>query len=178
MNAELIDFRGQVDDFMQHHPQSPLDWQQKQDFSGIEYFPENEVLVLEVEVERLPDDEPLIEMTTNTGDIRPYRRWGKFSFTVDGEEATLVIYSDAHGHEFFIPFKDKTNGKESYGAGRYMDNHRPGMQRLSGNFFEIDFNFSYNPYCAYSPSFSCPLPPVENWLAVPIRAGEKVFTKE
>ncbi len=175
MNADLADFRGQVDDFMQHHPQSPLGWQQKQDFTGIDYYPENEDLVLDVEIERFTEDEPLIEMTTNTGDIRPYRRWGKFSFKVDGEEATLVIYSDAHGHEFFIPFKDKTNGKETYGAGRYMDNHRPGMQRLAGNYFEIDFNYAYNPYCAYSPSFSCPLPPAENWLAVPIRAGEKIY---
>jgi uncharacterized protein (DUF1684 family) len=74
-----------------------------------------------------------------------------------------------------MPFKDLTNGKETYGAGRYMDNHRPGMQQLAGNFFEIDFNYAYNPYCAYSPAFSCPLPPRENWLAVPIRAGEKNY---
>ncbi len=115
MNADLIDFRGQVDDFMQHHPQSPLDWQQKQDFTAIDYYPENEDLILEVEVERLPDDEPLIEMTTNTGDIRPYRRWGKFSFTVDGEEAALVIYSDAHGHEFSSRSKIKLMARKVMG---------------------------------------------------------------
>jgi len=175
MNADLMDFREQVDDFMQHHPQSPLDWQQKQAFTAIEYYAENEELILDVEVERFSEDEPLIEMTTNTGDIRPYRRWGKFSFNVDGEEATLVIYSDAHGHEFFIPFRDSTNGKETYGAGRYMDNQRPGLRRLAGNNFEIDFNYAYNPYCAYNEGYSCPLPPRENWLSVPIRAGEKNF---
>ena len=104
MNAQLEDFREQVNDFMGHHPQSPLDWQQRQDFEGVDYFGENEELILEVEVERFAEDEPLIEMSTNTGEIRPYRRWGRFSFVVDGQEATLVIYSDAHGHEFFMPF--------------------------------------------------------------------------
>jgi len=175
MNADLADFRQQVDDFMQHNPQSPLDSQQREEFSGIDYYDENEALILDVSVERFANDEPIIEMSTNTGEIRPYRRWGKFTFEVDGQEATLVIYSDAHGHEFFIPFKDKTNGKETYGAGRYLDNHRPGVEHLAGKRFEIDFNFAYNPYCAYSPAFSCPLPPAENWLAVPIRAGEKSF---
>jgi len=173
MNADLVDFREQVDDFMEHHPQSPLDWEQKQEFEGIEYFEENEALILEVEVRRFAEDEPLIEMATNTGEVRPYRRWGQFSFVVDGQEATLTIYSDAHGHDFFMPFKDLTNGKETYGAGRYLDNHRPGLLRLAGNQFEIDFNYAYNPYCAYAPRFSCPLPPRENWLKVPVRAGEK-----
>jgi uncharacterized protein (DUF1684 family) len=175
MNTQLADFRAQVDDFMGHHPQSPLDWQQKQDFAGVDYFEENEDLIFEGEVKRFAEDEPLIEMSTNTGEIRPYRRWGQFAFAVDGQQAVLTIYSDSQGHEFFLPFKDTTNGTETYGAGRYLDNHRPGMQQLAGDFFEIDFNYAYNPYCAYSPSFSCPLPPRENWLAVPIRAGEKVF---
>ncbi len=175
MNAQRADFRSQVDDFMGHHPQSPLDWQQKQDFSGLEYFADNEDLVLEVEVRRFAEDEPLIEMSTNTGDRRPYRRYGQFSFTVEGQEAVLTIYSDPHGQEFFLPFKDATNGSESYGAGRYLDNHRPGMGEVGNGRFGIDFNNAYNPYCAYSSAYSCPLPPRENWLDVPIRAGEKNF---
>jgi hypothetical protein len=56
-----------------------------------------------------------------------------------------------------------------------MDNHRPGMQKIGSNRFEIDLNYAYNPYCAYNPNYSCPLPPRENWLKVPIRAGEKDF---
>ena len=176
MNEQLADLRAQIDDFMGHHPQSPLDWEQREDFSGLSYYDENEDLIVEGELERLPDDEPLIEMTTNTGEIRPYRRWGQFSFEVDGEAAVLTIYSDPHGHELFLPFKDATNGDETYGAGRYLDNHRPGLQPLAGDRIEIDFNYAYNPYCAYSPSYSCPLPPRENWLAVPLRAGEKNFS--
>lgn len=175
MNVQLTDFRAQVDDFMGSHPQSPLDWQQRQNFEGVNYYDENEDLIIEVEIERLPDDEPMIEMSTNTGEIRPYRRWGQFAFSVDGVQAVLTIYSDLHGKELFLPFKDLTNGAETYGAGRYLDNHRPGMQQLAGDRLEIDFNYAYNPYCAYSPAFSCPLPPRENWLAVPIRAGEQKF---
>ena len=175
MNAQLADFRAAVDDFMEHHPQSPLDWQQRQAFSGVQYYEENEDLIVEGEVQRPPDDEPLIEMSTNTGEIRLYRRWGQFAFTVDGEEAVLTIYSDPQGHELFMPFKDSTNGAETYGAGRYMDNHRPGMEQLADGRLEIDFNYAYSPYCANSPSYSCPLPSRGNWLAVPIRAGEKRF---
>ena len=173
--SELSEFRAEVVDFMQFHPQSPLDGGQQADFKGLNYYDENEALVLEVEVERLPDTEPLIDMETSTGDVQPFRRWGRFTFAVDGEEATLTLYSDPHGHEFFMPFRDATSGKETYGAGRYLDNNRPGLEQLEGNRFAIDFNYAYTPYCAYNEYYSCPLPPAENWLKVPIRAGEKNY---
>jgi uncharacterized protein (DUF1684 family) len=172
---QLADFRAAIDEFMAEHPQSPIDPQQQATFQGLRYYDTNPDLVLTVEVTRFDDSEPLIEMETSTGDVQPYRRWGRFSFTVEGKEASLTIYSDPHGHEFFVPFKDATNGRETYGAGRYLDNHRPGLERLSETQFEVDFNFAYNPYCAYSPAYSCPRPPRENWLKVPIRAGEKDF---
>ena len=172
---ELADFRVDVDDFMQFHPQSPLDDAQREAFEGLHYFDDNEALNLEVEVERFPEDEPLMEMTTNTGELRHYRRWGRFIFQVDSEEAALTVYSDPHGEELFLPFRDATSGPESYGAGRYMDNHRPGLRLLPDGRLEVDFNYAYNPYCAYQSGYSCPLPPAENWLTVPIRAGEKKF---
>ena len=175
MNADLIDFRTQIDDFLQSHPQSPLEVEDRGRFKGLNYYPENEALVLEVDINRLPESEPLIVMETNTGQQQQYRRWGQFTFVVDGETATLTIYSDAHGHDFFMPFKDATNGQETYGAGRYLDNHRPGLVQLADTCFKVDFNYAYNPYCAYSPYFSCPLPPRENWLKVPVQAGEKDF---
>lgn len=173
--SQLTRFRAEIDDFFAHHPQSPLDWEQQQDFTGLDYYDENEGLRLEVEVERFGDDEPLIEMQTTTGDTRHFRRWGRFTFAVHGEEAALTIYSDPYAEDFFLPFKDSTNGRETYGAGRYLDNHRPGLRQIEGNHFEVDFNYAYNPYCAYDESFSCPLPPAENWAKVPIRAGEKDF---
>ena len=169
----LNDFRAEVDDFFQFHPQSPLDDAQRDAFQGIQYFETNDDLVLEVEPEYFPGDEPLTEMTTNTGEKQLYKRWARFTFQVGGEEAALTVYSDPHGHDLFMPFRDATSGPESYGAGRYMDNHRPGLRQLPGGKLEVDFNYAYNPYCAYSESYSCPLPPRENWLSVPIRAGEK-----
>lgn len=168
-------FRQQVDDFMQHHAQSPLDWAQKRRFQGLSYYAPDDSYVFTVAVQRFAEDEPLIQMETSTGDVRPFRRWGEFSFTVQEQTGSLTIYSDADGEDFFLPFKDATNGSETYGAGRYLDNHRPGLTWLHGDTFEIDFNFAYNPYCAYSPRYSCPLPPRENWLKLPIRAGEKDF---
>ena len=172
---ELTQFRADVDDFMQFHPQSPLDDAQREAFNGLHYFEDNAALNLQVEVERFPEDEPLIEMTTNTGEQRPYRRWGRFTFQVDGKDAALTVYSDPSGEELFLPFRDATSGPESYGAGRYMDNHRPGLRQMADGRLEVDFNFAYNPYCAYQSGYSCPLPPAENWLTVPIRAGEKKF---
>jgi uncharacterized protein (DUF1684 family) len=171
--SELEDLRHEIDQFMKHHPQSPLDHDQQHSFEGLDYYEPSDDLVLEVEVDRFPDDEPIVVMQTNTGDSQNYRRWGTFTFEVDGQPASLTVYSNPHGHDFFLPFKDATNGKETYGAGRYLDDHRPAIQRLSGNRLQIDFNYAYNPYCAYSEYFSCPLPPIENWLRVPIRAGEK-----
>ena len=113
-------------------------------------------------------------METSTGDIRHYRRWATFSFEVGGETADLTIYSDPWGESLFLPFKDGTNGRDTYGAGRYLDNHRPGLS-VRGGQVVVDFNYAYNPYCAYSTTYSCPLPPRENWLEMPIYAGEKNF---
>jgi hypothetical protein len=177
MTSVLQQFRDELDDFMQFHPQSPLDEDQRETFQGLAYFDESPALVVVPEVERLPESEPLIEMETSTGDKRFYRRYARLRFSVDGEPATLTVYSDPRGGDFFLPFRDATSGTETYGAGRYLDNHRPGLRQLNGSAFELDFNFAYNPYCAYSPYYSCPLPPRENWLTVSICAGEKDFAR-
>jgi uncharacterized protein (DUF1684 family) len=160
---------------MAYHPQSPLAPVAEEDFDGLHYYPENPDYLYDVVVERFDSDEPLIEMPTSTGDTEQYRRWGRFEFYVDDMKAALVIYTDPEEGDYFLPFKDATNGRETYGAGRYLDSHRPGLRHLRGNHFEVDFNYAYNPYCAYSDNFRCPLPPSENWIKVPIRAGEKKF---
>lgn len=170
--SDLSDFRRSLDAYMVSY-QSPLEEEQREQFQGLAYFPENDALRFEVEVVRFADDEPTFEMETSTGEVRPFRRWGRFSFEVDGQLAELTIYFDGHG--LFLPFKDSTSGQESYAAGRYLDNQRPGLTWLTANRLQVDFNYCYNPYCAYSPYFSCPLPPRENWVAVPIAAGEKAF---
>ena len=173
--ATFNDFRQQIDQFMGHHPQSPLPYQDKATFTGLDYYGYNAALAQTLPVTLLPEDEPLITMEATGGATRLHRRWGQISITVAGKPTTVTIYSDPSGAALFLPFRDKTSGNETYGAGRYLDSHRPGLALVSSSEIEIDFNFAYNPFCAYDESFSCPLPPVENWLQVPIEAGEKKF---
>jgi hypothetical protein len=165
--TELEMFRKEKDDFFGRHPQSPLTREQKRDFHGLNYFPENDALRLEVQAEELPVKER-IEMQTSTGDVQVYFRHSRFHFDVDGQDVALTIYEGAHG--FFLPFVDSLAGKETYGAGRYLE-----PEPLPGGKFLVDFNVAYNPYCAYNDAWSCPLTPTENRLKVPVRAGEKIF---
>ena len=165
--SELDDMRAEKDEFFKNHFQSPLTREQRHDFKGLNYFPENEALRLEVQVEPLQDSTPMV-MQTSTGGVQEYIRHGKFRFQVDGQEAALTIYQSEHG--FFLPFVDSLAGSETYPAGRYLE-----PEALPGNHFLVDFNVAYNPYCAYNEMWSCPITPAENRLKVPIRAGEKLF---
>ena len=167
--TNLTEFRQQKDDFFKHDWQSPLTPDQQKDFDGLKYFPENPALRLSVAVqEHTP--KPVVTMITSTGSAREYLKYGQFTFEVDGEAATLQIYQDADNDYFFLPFVDATAPDETYGAGRYLD-----IEQTVGGQFTIDFNYAYNPYCAYNDKWSCPIPPKENRLKVRIEAGEKNF---
>ena len=111
-------------------------------------------------------------MEATGGGEQVYTRAGILRFAVDGQPAQLTLFAQEDQHELFVPFRDSTSGKDSYPAGRYLEVEPPDA---SGQ-VSVDFNLAYNPYCAYNPEYSCPLPPVENWLKVPIRAGEKTFS--
>lgn len=165
--TELEEFRKEKDEFFAHHPQSPLTRDQRKAFNGLNYFPEDESLRLEVQVEEFSQKDP-IQMQTTTGDVQEYVRYGRFRFEVDGQPAELTLYQSQHG--FFLPFVDSLAGSETYPAGRYLD-----PDPLPGNRFLVDFNLAYNPYCAYNEMWSCPITPFENRIKVPIRAGEKIF---
>lgn len=163
----LESFRQQKNDFFGHHPQSPLTREQRLDFKGLSYFPENEALRLEVEVGKFDKPEK-IEMQTSTGDSQSYERYGRFKFVVEGKEAELTLYRSPNG--YFLPFVDSLAGRETYPAGRYLE-----PEPLPGGRFLVDFNEAYNPYCAYNEMWSCPITPSENRIQVPIQAGEKLF---
>ncbi len=168
--SELEIFREEKDQFFKTDPQSPLTRQQRKEFHGLNYFPENPSLRLEVSVDEFPEKQE-VEFQTSAGDVQKYQRYGRFKFQVDGQPAELTLFWD--GRSFFLPFADNQAGKETYGAGRYLE-----PERLDDNHFLVDFNLAYNPYCAYNDAWSCPLTPFENRLKVPIRAGEKVFREE
>jgi hypothetical protein len=165
--SELESFRAEKDNFFAHDFQSPLLPEQRAAFNGLNYFPENESLRLEVQVDEF-ETKDRIEMQTTSGDVQVYERFGRFRFTVDGQEAELTIYRGPHG--FFLPFVDSLAGTETYPAGRYLE-----PEPLPGSRFFVDFNLAYNPYCAYNDAWSCPITPFENRLKVPIRAGEKIY---
>ncbi len=165
--SALDEFRKEKDAFFAHDPHSPLTRDQQRGFRGLEYFGENPALRLELPFE--PDDSGAsVEMQTSTGDVQVYQRLGKVHFEVDGLPVTLTIFTNEHG--LFLPFVDALAGKETYGAGRYLEPERsaPGSVR-------IDFNIAYNPYCAYNDRWSCPITPAENRIQAAIRAGEKNF---
>lgn len=164
---ELSDFRKHKDDFFRESSQSPLSPQQQAEFDGLRYFPENPSLDLEVRVSPFAEQET-IQMQTTTGDIQTYERYGRFEVEVDGQSAELTVYHNEHG--YFLPFVDSLRGEQTYGAGRYLE-----PEPLGGDRFQVNFNYAYNPYCAYNDAWSCPITPAENRIQVPIRAGEKVF---
>ncbi|HVN53921.1 MAG TPA: DUF1684 domain-containing protein [Anaerolineaceae bacterium] len=165
--TELEEFRKEKDDFFATHPQSPLTDEQKKNFQGLNYFPENPGLSLEVDLAPFPERQ-MVQMLTSTNDIQTYQRFGRIHFQVEGQDAELTIY--AKDGELFLPFVDSLAGEETYGAGRYLEPQPLGKGRVL-----VDFNYAYNPYCAYNELWSCPLTPAENRLKVPIRAGERVF---
>ena len=170
--SKLSDFRAEKDQFYRTSPESPLEPEQQRVFSGLKYYPENEAL--RIQTRPVVNDAPeLVDMQTSTGDAVQYLRWGTGTFPVEGKEVTLTVFRDPSSNAFFLPFQDAGRGTETYGAGRYVEAELDGDGRMT-----IDFNYAYNPYCAYNDAWSCPLPPPENRLAVHIRAGEMVFHPE
>lgn len=168
--TNLPQFRAAKDHFFKYHPQSPLTDEQKAKFQGLKYFPENSKLRFELPVEEFETQEK-VQIQTSTGDIQEYNRLGKIHFEVKGQSVELTVLHYEYG--LFLPFVDSLAGKETYGAGRYLE-----PEELAGGVLEVDFNLAYNPYCAYNDLYSCPLTPWENRLKVPIRAGEKSFNAQ
>ncbi len=166
--TELERFRADKDEFYEHDHRSPLTPSQRRSFKALSYFPENKALVIEATIDR--NVQPgAVRMQTTKGEEQVYRRYGLVRFHVGDQPTQVTLYASAGSHELFLPFRDTTSGHESYGAARYLDLHAQGDEVV------IDFNYAYNPYCAYNSDWNCPLPPAENWLKVPIRAGEKTF---
>jgi uncharacterized protein (DUF1684 family) len=167
--SELDDFRKEKDDFFRGDPHSPLAHEQRHQFQGLDYYPENPDLVVVSELSPA-SERGEVTMETSTGENQVYERAGVIHFTVDGEPGQVTLFRAKGEDEFFLPFRDATSGRETYGAGRYVD-----VAPAHNGHVVVDFNQAYNPTCAYNPDYSCPLPPGENWLRVPIRAGEKNF---
>ncbi len=172
---QLEAYRRQKDKWMQESPDSPLDHHQRHTFTGLNYFPVDAAYRVTATLDR--DAKPhMIQIQTTTGEWREYNHFGVFHFALGGQPLTLNAYQptgeNAHkgDRELFVPFRDRTAPKETYGAGRYLE-----IRSQKGDDYILDFNRSANPWCAYSPNYSCTIPPPENHLPVEVRAGEKLF---
>ncbi len=175
---EIEHLRREKDRFFKESHHSPIPPNEREAFTGLNYFPYNPELAFELELKELPTMEEVVMATSVSGEQSLYHKVGYFEFEVQGTTHRLSAYRSAHEHEvgrptLFIPFRDATSGKETYGAGRYLE-----VEVNPSGRYVLDFNLAYNPYCAYSDLYICPLPPGENWLRVEIRGGEKAHGVE
>jgi len=170
-------FRLDKDDFFKTHQASPIPEDERPAFEGLPYYPIDEDLVIEgLRLEPYAGSEPSsFEIPTSDGKLRPAHRAGTFSFELGGEPRRLTAYQldGGRGDSLFVPFLDQTSGRETYGAGRYLD-----LEPDEDGTYAIDFNLAYHPSCVYAPKYSCPLTPAENRLATRIEAGERLPVSE
>jgi len=159
-------------------PRSPL---KEADLQYLDFFPELPKAVITAEFQLTPAEQPF-EMPTYSGVTRTYRKWGIASFTWGPFSSNLVLYENMTNKSnplykdyLFLPFKDNTNGETTYGGGRYLNMSKADTE--DGK-ITIDFNKAYNPWCAYSDGFNCPIPPLDNKLPYAIEAGEKLYKGE
>jgi len=172
-------FRAVRDDLFAHHPQSALDKEQRRTFQGLPYFAYNAEMRFNVDIDT--DVEPTrLSVAMNADESMAMTTVGRAHFVVEGEAVSLSIYwLEVYGGGLFLPFRDATCPLESYGGGRYLFDTIKGSDFLPApgerdwKRIILDFNYAYNPSCAYNDRWICPLAPVENRLVVPIRAGEK-----
>lgn len=171
--ADLADFRERRDELFATHPQSPIP--DRSAFTGLRYFPADDTAVTEV---RLRPEPGTLDVDTGGPDgVIRYTRAGVLE-TPYGELSLWWIA--AYGGGLFLPVRDATCGDASYGGGRYLTDtvkgtHGRGVEWLGGDRVRLDFNYLYNPSCAYDPRWACPLAPPANRVAAPIRAGELVY---
>jgi len=158
---------------------SPLTKKGLKEFKGLDFFPIDDEYTVNAKLELLPDA-PVFNFPTTTDRVVLYRKYGVLSFSIDGKKFELAIYQDINPdpeyiNHLFLSFLDNTNGNTSYKGGRYIDVYTTDIKK-DGTVI-IDFNKAYNPYCAYSDRYSCPITPQENYLDIEIKAGVMAYKK-
>lgn len=157
---------------------SPLD---PEGIKLLDFFEPNEKYKVKAKVKRIKKGK-LVEIPTYSGKIKMFQTYAQLTFKINGSKHKLVVYKNTafannplYKDYLFLPFKDKTSAHETYGGGRYLDFR---MKDLVGKRMTLDFNKAYNPYCAYSDGYNCPIPPKDNHLTLAILAGEKNYLGE
>ncbi|TRZ43733.1 DUF1684 domain-containing protein [Robertkochia solimangrovi] len=174
--SSVKSFRDELNAEYADPERSPLTQDDLAAFSGLEFFPADSAFRVVAKFTRTPNNETIL-LPTTTERVSEEVIYGVLDFELQGKPFRLNLYQslklmqqEEYKDYLFLPFSDQTNGKESYGGGRYLD-----MRIPEGDTMVIDFNKAYNPYCAYNKKFSCPLVPKENTLDVAIPVGVKKF---
>ncbi|CQR53621.1 MULTISPECIES: DUF1684 domain-containing protein [Haloferax] len=173
--SELRAKREEKDDFFGSHPQSPIPPEERDEFDGLDYFDPDPDYRVTASVETHADPEPVTMDTSTDGEVR-YLRVATFHFELRDTDLSLGAYRQEHDDSptLFVPFRDKTTGQQTYNGGRYME-LTPDAPLDELDEVVVDFNLAYNPFCAFTEAFECPLPPEENWLDVVVPAGEQDY---
>lgn len=154
-----------------------LNKKERKHFTGIKFYPPDRRMAVTAQYKPVAVEDTL-EFVTSSGSVKLYAKVAVLEFTIhDSIPLSLPAYQGIElrkraGYEkcLFVPFTDKTSGTETYGGGRYLDLEIP-----DGDTITIDFNYAYNPYCAYTNGYSCPIPKPESRLPISILAGEKAY---
>ena len=165
---EITELREDTDRFMRYSEESPFH-DANVEFAGLNYYPPDLTFKVAARFEPVESTE-VVSLATNDGKTQDYLTYGYASFVLNDTTSRVLILENVEEEKLFLPFGDATSAGTTYGGGRYLD-----IQHGGGKTIILDFNKAYNPYCAYIPSFSCPLPPRENLISVAIPAGEKIY---
>jgi uncharacterized protein (DUF1684 family) len=173
------DFQIEMNSKFKDASQSPLTKKGLKEFKGLDFFPINAKYKVVASLTKT-NDEKIFNFPTTTSRIAKYQKYGVINFSIDGKEFELDIYKNPtptpeYEDYLFLPFFDKTNGKTSYRGGRFVDITTKDEQE-DGTII-VDFNKAYNPYCAYSDRYSCPITPRDNSLDIEIKAGVMAYKK-
>ncbi len=175
-------FAGQINEYREnykkeflHTDRNPLEME---DLQHLDFYPPDKACMVKARVELLNQQDTLV-MKTSSGKFKKYIPFALLKFSLDGQALRLFAYSSIDLKEnelykdyLFVPFTDATNGTTTYGGGRYIDLNK---NDIRNHRIRLDFNKAYNPWCAFSYGYNCPVPPKENDLPIEIRAGEKNF---
>ena len=168
----VLSSRAETQDYMKNDSDSPFNKKGKVEYTGLKYFKIDPKYKVNADIERLTSPEPLDIQLTN-GETAKYFKYAIATFILGEEPQQLILLKPEKFWDedwLFLPFYDATSASESYGGGRFLN-----LDYTDQDVLEIDFNLAYNPYCAYTDTYRCPIPPEENNITVEVRAGERIY---
>jgi uncharacterized protein (DUF1684 family) len=170
--AESIRFWEEQNAHYRDKKESPLDKKARKIFAGHRVYAYDANFVIAAKMVRYEREDTVV-MKTSADTEKLFVKYAQLHFNLGRSHCHLTVYQsltgrlkEEHKNDLFIPFKDLTSGKDTYGGGRYLD-----VQIPEGNTLILNFNTAYNPYCAYTDGYFCPIPPAENMLNVEVKAG-------